>query len=78
MVSKYLHECGISKWDIEYTNMGNEEILHLIIAADYLDIAPLLELMCAKLASVIRGMTPEEIYAQNTIDKMPHRLAHHV
>ena len=32
-----------------------------MVAANFMDIKPLLELTCAKIASVIKGKSPEEI-----------------
>ena len=39
----------------------------LILAANYLDIKSLLDLTCAKVASMIKGKTPEEIRKQFNI-----------
>jgi S-phase kinase-associated protein 1 len=36
-------------------------MFHLLLAASYLDIRPLQDLCCAKVASLIKGKTPEEI-----------------
>jgi len=52
----------VDKWysnfiDIEKT----DEIIEIVIAANYLDIDPLTELSCAKLASMIKGKSAEEI-----------------
>lgn len=44
---------------IESTN--NETLFNLTLAANYLDIKPLLDLCCARIASFIKGKTPEEI-----------------
>ena len=38
-----------------------EELFPLILAANYLDCKPLLDLTCAKVATMIKGKTPEEI-----------------
>lgn len=40
---------------------SNSEVLRLTLAANYLDIRPLLDLNCARIASFIKGKTPEEI-----------------
>lgn len=36
-------------------------LFNLTLAANYLDIKPLLDLCCAKIASMIKNKTPEEI-----------------
>jgi S-phase kinase-associated protein 1 len=59
--NKNLIDCGVSKWDCEYINVENDMIFQLILAANYLDIKGLLDLSCAKIASKIKGRTPEEI-----------------
>lgn len=44
--------------------MDKETQFELILAANYLDVQPLLELLCAKVASTVKGKTPEQIRAQ--------------
>eukprot|EP00981_Chlorochromonas_danica_P003346 scaffold644_cov168-Ochromonas_danica.AAC.38 len=41
--------------------MDKENFYQLTLAANYMDIKPLLDLCCAKVASLIKGKTPEEI-----------------
>ena len=43
----------VSEWDANF--------FELILAANYMDIKHLLDLTCAKVASMIKGKTPEEI-----------------
>jgi S-phase kinase-associated protein 1 len=43
------------------TPLDNDMLFHLILAANYLDIAPLLDLCSARIASMIKGKTVEEI-----------------
>ena len=38
-----------------------DQLYRIIMAANYMDIPPLLQLGCAKIASMIKGKTPEEI-----------------
>ena len=45
----------------EFTNVEQEILFELILAANYMNIKPLLDLTCATVASMIKGKTPEEI-----------------
>ena len=65
--SSNLLECGVSEWDVAFVNIEQEILLELITSANYLDIKPLLDLTCAKVASMIKGKTPEEIRKQFNI-----------
>lgn len=51
----------VSPWDDNFINLPHEDILDLILASNYLDIKPLLELSCAKVATLIKNKSPEEI-----------------
>jgi S-phase kinase-associated protein 1 len=51
----------VSKWDAQFVEVGQETLFELILAANYMDIKPLLDLTCAKVASMIKGKTPEQI-----------------
>mmetsp|Transcript_20531 Transcript_20531/g.28295 ORF Transcript_20531/g.28295 Transcript_20531/m.28295 type:complete len:194 (-) Transcript_20531:176-757(-) len=42
-------------------SLDHDAVFHLTLAANYMDIRPLLDLCCAKIASLIKGKTPEEI-----------------
>jgi len=57
----------VSEWDSEYVNIEQEVLFELILAANYLDIKSLLDLTCAKVASMIKGKTTEEIRKQFNI-----------
>jgi S-phase kinase-associated protein 1 len=48
-------------WYAEFVNLDQEILFELILAANYLDIKPLLELACAKVASLIKNRTIPEI-----------------
>jgi S-phase kinase-associated protein 1 len=65
--SANLAECGVREWDVEYVDVEQEILFELILAANYLDIKALLDLTCAKVASMIKGKTPEEIRKQFNI-----------
>lgn len=51
----------VSEWDAAFVMVEQELLFELILAANYMDIKPLLDLTCAKVASMIKGKTPEEI-----------------
>lgn len=48
-------------FDEAWADVDQDELFHLIIAANYLDITPMLDLLCTKVAGMITGKTPEEI-----------------
>ena len=51
----------VDPWYADYINVEEEELFELILASNYLDINPLLELACAKVASLIKNKSIEEI-----------------
>jgi S-phase kinase-associated protein 1 len=57
------------EWDVAYINSvdldGNFDIIN---AANYMDIKPLLDLSCAKIASLMKGKTAEEIRTMFNIE----------
>lgn len=66
--SSDLRECGAPEWDAEFAaNTEQDEVFELILAANFLDIASLLDLMCAQVASMIKGRSAEEIRRQFNI-----------
>lgn len=49
-------------WDAEFINgMQKRELFQLTLAANYMDMSDLLHLACAKVATMIKGKSPEEI-----------------
>merc|ERR1711879_237487 len=50
-----------SEWDANFIEVDQETLFELILAANYMDVKALLDLTCAKVASMIKGKTPEEI-----------------
>jgi len=53
-----------SEWDAKFTNDLKEDLWALfetILAANYLDIKPLLEVLCRTVAAMIKGKTPQEV-----------------
>ena len=52
----------VDAYDAKFIDLENlEELFEIILAANYLDIKSLLDLSCAKVASLIKGKSPEEI-----------------
>nr|CCG34080.1 SCF ubiquitin ligase [uncultured eukaryote] len=51
----------IIPWDLEFCKVDQATLFELILAANYLDIKPLLDLTCKTVANMIKGKTPEEI-----------------
>ena len=51
----------VEQWYADYINLEQEELFELVMAANYLDIKPLLELSCAKVASQIKNKSVKEI-----------------
>jgi len=45
----------VSKFDAAFVDVEQEALFELILAANYMDIKPLLDLSCAKVASLIKG-----------------------
>jgi S-phase kinase-associated protein 1 len=52
---------NISPWDKTFCTMDQESLFELILAANFLDIKPLLDVCCKTVANMIKGKTPEEI-----------------
>eukprot|EP00028_Trichosphaerium_sp_Am-I-7-wt_P010917 CAMPEP_0168538148 /NCGR_PEP_ID=MMETSP0405-20121227/20895_1 /TAXON_ID=498012 /ORGANISM="Trichosphaerium sp, Strain Am-I-7 wt" /LENGTH=131 /DNA_ID=CAMNT_0008567135 /DNA_START=174 /DNA_END=569 /DNA_ORIENTATION=- len=51
----------IIPWDKNFCQVDQATLFELILAANYLDIKPLLDLTCKTVANMIKGKTPEEI-----------------
>eukprot|EP00939_MAST-03C_sp_MAST-3C-sp1_P003829 g3829.t1 len=51
----------VGEWDAKFVDIEQEVLFELILAANYMDIKSLLDLTCAKVASMIKGKSPEEI-----------------
>ena len=51
----------VSEWDSKFVDVDHELLFELILAANYMDIKSLLDLTCAKVASMMKNKTPEEI-----------------
>ncbi len=51
----------VDAWDAKFVEVEQEVLFEIILAANYMDIPSLLDLGTAKVASLIKGKTPEEI-----------------
>ena len=51
----------VSDWYISFLDIDNDTLFELISIANYLDIKPLLDLTCAKVATMIKGKDTSEI-----------------
>jgi S-phase kinase-associated protein 1 len=62
-----LFNCGddksanIESWVTEFLDVDQAMLFELVMAANYLDIKPLLDAACKKISDMIKGKTPEEI-----------------
>jgi S-phase kinase-associated protein 1 len=54
-------EDAVDKWDADFIDVDQKMLFKLVLAANYLDIQPLLELSCAKVGSFMVQRTPKEI-----------------
>lgn len=54
----------VSSWDYDFVSTDKETLYELIEASNYLDIKPLLDLTCGKIASMMKDKTTEEIRAE--------------
>jgi len=52
---------NISEWDLKFVAVDVPFLFDIVLAANYLDIASLLDLGCKAIAKLIIGKTPEEI-----------------
>jgi S-phase kinase-associated protein 1 len=50
-----------TQWDANFINVENELLFKLLTVSNYLDMKPLLNLCCAKIATMIKGKTREQI-----------------
>ncbi|XP_021294741.1 SKP1-like protein 1A [Herrania umbratica] len=54
-------EDELKAWDADFVKVDQNILYHLILAANYLNIESLLDLICQTVADMIKGKTPEEI-----------------
>ena len=61
---------AVSEWYVEFLKMENESLFELILAANFMDIGPLLELTCCAVAMQISDKrTPQAIAAHFGINR---------
>ena len=64
-VDDYRRNSGVDeetkKWNKEYVEVEQDMLFDIILAANYLNIKSLLDLMCQTVADMMKGKTPEEI-----------------
>jgi S-phase kinase-associated protein 1 len=51
----------VDDWDAKFSDVDQDTMFSVMLAANYLGIEPLLMLMCAKCASLMKGKPPAEI-----------------
>ena len=51
----------VQEWYANFVKVDQEVLFELILAANFMDIKPLLVLTCATIASMVKGKTSEEI-----------------
>lgn len=54
-------EESLKSFDAEFVKVEQDTLFDLILAANYLDIKGLLDLICQTVADMMRGKTPEQI-----------------
>lgn len=54
-------------WDRDFLKVDDESLFNLILAANYLNLKPLLDLACKAVADEIKGKTPDEIRSRFNI-----------
>lgn len=59
----------IIPWDLDFCKVPQDRLFEYTLAANYLDIKPLLDLCCKTIANMIKGKTPEEIRATFNITR---------
>ena len=72
-IAKPLQDEDLSKivdaWDAKFVDLTLDELSELVIAANFLDVSSLIELLCAKIATFIKGKTEKQIRETFGIEK---------
>jgi S-phase kinase-associated protein 1 len=53
----------VGEWYATWVDVDQELLFNIILAANYLDVAPLLDMAIAKVATQVKGRSPEEVKA---------------
>jgi len=62
----------VPEWDAKFADRDSmDDVFEVILAANYLQVTPLVELMSAQVASKLKGRTPDEIMKTFNIDRKP-------
>lgn len=61
----------IGEWDRKFLTVDDEMLFEIIMAANYLDIKPLLDVSCKTITNKIKNSTPEEIRRLFNVDFTP-------
>ncbi|KAF9789901.1 S-phase kinase-associated protein 1A-like protein [Thelephora terrestris] len=51
----------IGEWDRKFITVDHEMLFEIILAANYLDIKPLLDVGCKTIGNMVKGKSPEEV-----------------
>ncbi|CAF4000511.1 unnamed protein product [Rotaria sp. Silwood1] len=51
----------ISKWDQDFLKIDQSSLIQLLLAANYLDISKLIDIICKTIADMMNGKTTEQI-----------------
>jgi len=60
-----LHDAdAVVIWDTAFVDVSQSMLISILLAADYLEIAGLIDLLCHTIANMMLGKTPEEVRLQ--------------
>ena len=68
--SKQMNE-NVSQWDADFIEGDDEYVFTTLLAANYMDVKPVFDLGCAKVASEMKGKSVDEIKARFKIKDKP-------
>jgi S-phase kinase-associated protein 1 len=59
--SAQMLDVDLNDWDVEFASVDYTTLFDLILSANYMNINSLLDLVCGKIADMIKGKTQDEI-----------------